>query len=201
MDVDKIILRNIPFELVVGLDAWRRADKAQPVSVTIHLSPKTSFEAAALEDDVLLTIDYGKLYKKLSSSLNAQTYSGIDHLATEIVRLLPEHSGFEIEVNLPKAILQADSGLKYLFGTVETTQSEIPLVFRLLEIRRLSCACIIGVNPHERIYRQQLFLTIRLPNDDAPRLWSEGSEANTELHDLVKSVVEVSRVVIFQDRY
>lgn len=66
--VDHVSLRNIDLHLPVGPDPWHRPGKAQPCTAAVKLSYSSAI-AAATADDVSLSIDYGKLYRRIESEI------------------------------------------------------------------------------------------------------------------------------------
>jgi dihydroneopterin aldolase len=80
--VDHIALRDINLPLPVGPDPWHRSGRAQPCTASVKLS-YSSAVAAATADDVSLSIDYGKLYRRIESEIHDAGKSlapGIDTL-------------------------------------------------------------------------------------------------------------------------
>ncbi|KAL4884685.1 dihydroneopterin aldolase domain protein [Aspergillus karnatakaensis] len=66
--LDSVRLRNIQLPLPAGPDPWHRTGKAQPCTASLKLS-YSSAVAAANADDVSLSIDYGKLYRRLEEDI------------------------------------------------------------------------------------------------------------------------------------
>lgn len=66
--VDHVFLRDINLHLPAGPDPWHRAGKAQPCTAGVKLSYSSAI-AAASADDVSLSIDYGKLYRRIESEI------------------------------------------------------------------------------------------------------------------------------------
>jgi dihydroneopterin aldolase len=66
--VDHVFLRDINLHLPAGPDPWHRAGKAQPCTAGVKLSYSSAI-AAATADDVSLSIDYGKLYRRIESEI------------------------------------------------------------------------------------------------------------------------------------
>ena len=62
--LDSVKLRDIQLPLPTAPDAWHRQGKPQPCTASLKLS-YSSTVAAAAADDVSLTLDYGKLYRRL----------------------------------------------------------------------------------------------------------------------------------------
>ncbi|KAJ5989073.1 hypothetical protein N7481_004283 [Penicillium waksmanii] len=66
--LDSVRLRDIQLPLPAAPDAWHRLDKAQPCTATLKLSYSSAIAAAAA-DDVSLSLDYGKLFRRLESDI------------------------------------------------------------------------------------------------------------------------------------
>ena len=111
--MDTVILRDLKFDLAVGLDAWRRPGKLQPVLLTINLQPRPNFEAAALQDDVNLTLDYGKLYKNVQAIIKDKQYGNIQGLILDLAKVIEGYKLLNVDVELPKALLRVKEGLHY----------------------------------------------------------------------------------------
>lgn len=195
---DEVIVKGIQFEAAVGLDIWHRPYKPQPVVLEIHLSPHAGLEAAANEDSVAHTIDYGKLYKALKAGVFGQSFDSITKLYQAIRRSIPETPSWLIRVTLPKAALAAREGCEFTWSG-ETDSNGVLIVIQQMKIPGIECNCIIGVNSHERLEKQRLLIeivTIGLENrlsqsihagvswDPSPRLVYQ---------DVAQEVVEVSQ--------
>lgn len=156
---DQVLLAGINFEAEVGLDLWHRPNKTQPVEVELHLTPIGGLEAASQEDNVAYTIDYGKLYKALKTAVYNGKFESVIHLYQAIRSSLPETVAWTIKVTLPKAILEADSGLQAVWnGRIEA--GDLPIVDHVLTVRDIQCRCTIGVNTHEKLEKQRLIINI-----------------------------------------
>lgn len=190
--MDKVILKNLRLDLAVGLDAWRRFGKPQPVSITLEVQPTSGFEAAAARDDVSLTTDYGKLYKRVSAGLTETgVFPTIDSLISQLADLVPDYAVLDIDIFLPKALLQVTGGVLYRLH-VDNSGPGGPIPSLSVTIKQVTCHCIIGVNPHERLYKQTLVLDISVPI--IATLLAPGSSEEhytAALHDMVQEVVEV----------
>ena len=156
---DIVILRRIPFNTKVGLDAWGR-EKPQPGFLS--LSIPYDFQRAATHDDVSHTLDYGKLYKLLSGFL-ATEFDSVTRFFQAAKTVLDPLRYFLAEVALPKANLRAEGGLLFCVelkkGEYLEDRGEISLS-QSLNIRGIHCACIIGVNPHEREEKQIVVINL-----------------------------------------
>lgn len=72
--LDSIRLRDIHLSLPAAPDSWHRQGKPQPCTASLKLS-YSSAVAAAAADDVSLSLDYGKLYRRL--------VDGIQHIGQQ----------------------------------------------------------------------------------------------------------------------
>ncbi|CEL07933.1 Putative Dihydroneopterin aldolase domain protein [Aspergillus calidoustus] len=66
--LDSVRLRNIQLPLPAAPDPWHRTGKPQPCTASLSLS-YSSAVAAADADDVSLSLDYGKLYRRLEEDV------------------------------------------------------------------------------------------------------------------------------------
>ncbi|GAB1194751.1 hypothetical protein APSETT444_004000 [Aspergillus pseudonomiae] len=66
--LDSVRLRDIELPLPAAPEAWHRLGKSQPCTASLKLS-YSSAVAAANADDVSLSIDYGKLYRRLEEDI------------------------------------------------------------------------------------------------------------------------------------
>ncbi|KAJ6083343.1 hypothetical protein N7467_007478 [Penicillium canescens] len=78
--LDTVRLRDISLPLPAAPEAWHRTGKSQPCTATLTLS-YSSIIAAAETDNVSLTLDYGKLFRRLDSDVRnmAQLSTSADH--------------------------------------------------------------------------------------------------------------------------
>lgn len=66
--LDSVWLHNIQLPLPAAPDPWHRLNKRQPCTASLKLS-YSSAVAAAAADDVSLSLDYGKLYRRLDHDI------------------------------------------------------------------------------------------------------------------------------------
>ena len=189
--MDTIILRDLKFDLAIGRDAWRRPGKAQPVSISLNILPKKNFEAAALEDDVNLTLDYGKLYKKVSATVKDKQYGNVQGFMLELASIIDEYKLLNVDVVQPKAILEAAGGLHHHLRIDRSVPDSVDATWSIA-IKQIACSCIVGVNSHERLYKQRLLFDIILggvhtldSSIDPQAVADEG------VHDMVRDIFEV----------
>ncbi|KAL3469238.1 hypothetical protein BJX99DRAFT_241760 [Aspergillus californicus] len=67
--LDSVRLRNIQLPLPAAPDPWHRLGKSQPATASLKLSYSSAIVAADA-DDVSLSIDYGKLYRRLEEDVH-----------------------------------------------------------------------------------------------------------------------------------
>ncbi|KAF3404218.1 Folic acid synthesis protein fol1 [Talaromyces pinophilus] len=72
--VDNVSLRNINLHFPAAPDPWHRSGKSQPCTAAVKLS-YSSAVAAANADDVSLSLDYGKLYRRIETAVRDSTKS------------------------------------------------------------------------------------------------------------------------------
>lgn len=219
--LDSVQLRDIQLPQPAAPEAWHRPGKAQPCTVTLKLT-YSSTVAAAASDNVSLTLDYGKLYRRIESDLakydtprhKPTSIAGIqcDELKAGVVGQDPRVTASiiacaafdllhdsalaqthtigtisngsiadskwnitadrcEVYLHLPKAILRASEGLKYrsvtAWGTPATQVGgekedlRTPIVIEEeFRIDGVHCHCVLGVNPHERLEKQAVIVSL-----------------------------------------
>ncbi|OAP63127.1 dihydroneopterin aldolase [Fonsecaea erecta] len=191
--LDKVILKNMRFDIPVGLDAWRRFHKPQPVSITIEAQPTSTLEPAASKDDVNLSMDYGKLYKEISSAFNhadPEAFPTIYTLIALLSNMVPNCGQLTIDISLPKALLQARGGVLYQYQ-VDKSELEIDTSSLIVTVKQIACNCIVGVNPHERLYKQTVFIDISVPLvNRALGVAALEEHYTAALHDMTQTVCE-----------
>jgi dihydroneopterin aldolase len=188
--MDTVILKDLKFDLVVGRDAWRRPGKLQPVSISLNLQPSSNFEAAASQDDVNLTLDYGKLYKTVFSAVKDQIYGNVQGLMLDLARCVESYKILGIDIVMPKAILEAKSGLHY-HARIDRTDADKVDASWSVALKGIEASCIIGVNFHERQYKQRLSIDLILGGHQLEAGVDRSELADAGLQDMVKHLVEV----------
>ena len=86
--LDSVRLRDIELPLPAAPDPWHRPDKAQPCTATLQLSYSSAIASAAA-DDVSLSLDYGKLFRRLEADVRdmARHTTSLDHPYQRMVSL------------------------------------------------------------------------------------------------------------------
>ncbi|PGH23334.1 dihydroneopterin aldolase [Polytolypa hystricis UAMH7299] len=215
--LDNIHLRNIqfPFPIIIGRDAWGRADKPQPATFSVRISyPSELITRSGKTDDVSLTLDYGKLYRTITSMVEerAGTEWNMAHLAgmirtiglsvmdstvNEAMEIPLEKqdawnpSEAEVWVHLPKASLRAQGGLRFRSCMTRQSFTEAQGEEEWC-IEDMQCSCVIGVNEHERQQKQVVVVTLGIKVAE-PKEWrAEMMGSIQELSSLVVDGIEAS---------
>lgn len=165
--LDIVYLRNLKLSAVIGPDAWNRPDKSQPIVVSLQLEIDTT--SASTTDDIKNTFSYGQLCKDVTAKLDGKTFMSIDHLTSDLAGLADNWPGetLKLQVLAPKGMLRVEGGFgrEFFLRRVETK----PHGWKVLNwhvgshewvIKGLKLACIIGVNPHERLEKQNLSIDL-----------------------------------------
>jgi dihydroneopterin aldolase len=172
----------------------------------------SSIAASAEDDDVSLSLDYGKLYRRIEESVrqwpNAHKEPAkilpivglyeqpvheppsidpgqdlsvlggriaslalgyLQETALQISKerpgaIQPDFGQIEVSLHLPKALLRAEKGL--LFRSLHTLgYSPEGVAVAVVEgeefwIQNICCHCIIGINPHERLEKQTVVVSL-----------------------------------------
>jgi dihydroneopterin aldolase len=181
---DTIYLRQLSLTTTIAPgDVWSRTGKPTPVQLSVQLRlPSRALAAPASSDDVEETISYGILAKRLTGAIAAQKdgFGTLKHFA-EFVRdeamglARGKNAEVDVEALLGEGLLLA-TGLGILLGT----NAKEGIMF----VDELRVACVVGVNPHERLQKQWVVINLTL--------WEIPSTMWTEYPATIKKVVDVS---------
>ena len=166
MPMDAISLRNFHMTAAIGPDAWNRWLKLQPIVLTLKLEIDTT--SAGKSDEIGHTFSYGQMCKDVAV-LSGEHFFSVDDLILNLVTIAisAQWPGESLQVFLlaPKALLRVEGGLgrqvtlqKQLVGVHPTWTSERQVWL----VKQLKMACIIGVNPHERLEKQQVNVDLEI---------------------------------------
>ncbi|KAE8138077.1 Dihydroneopterin aldolase-domain-containing protein [Aspergillus pseudotamarii] len=263
--LDSVRLRDIELPLPAAPEAWHRLGKSQPCTVSLKLS-YSSAVAAANADDVSLSIDYGKLYRRLEEDIRnmgqheehpgkrmislegsrrnsmMKTDVGqdvrltaaivancslelLDETTAGVRRMSHLHNAAnqppaskspidgifgrcEVWLNLPKALLRAEDGLKYRSVTVWGYKQENEVAGSLQDSERcpvvleeefriegIRCHCILGVNSHERVEKQAVIISLEFKG---PGQLAWGSTVVDTYQAMTRAVAERVEETTFQ---
>lgn len=212
---DQIYIQNLRLSAIVGPDAWHRRNKPQPLILSARLHINTS--AAGSSDDIRETVSYGEICKVVTSLIEREkAVHCIEQLGRKITALAEEQKWggekFEVEATLPKGLLRAGGGIGFrccvvrnLDGQGTNSQWEDGKEDSWL-IKDLTLACVIGVNPHERVEKQAVVVNLHFLSctfdenelDHSQTHWQELVKRNCEVRDTIntsfQSTLEVRSV-------
>ena len=169
--MDTISLRNLHMTAVIGPDAWNRSGKLQPIVLTLKLLIDTT--PAGTSDDIMHTFSYGQMCKDVAV-LSGGHFRSLDDLTRNLIGigLAKKWPGESLQIDLiaPKALLRAEGGLgrevtvrKQSIGSGVAKEPAWEWVRQAWLVKQLKVACIIGVNPHERLEKQQVTINLEIP--------------------------------------
>lgn len=100
---DKIILPQMTF---MGRHGVCQQEKEEKQTFIIDLELYLDLSAAAVEDDLNLTLDYGKIYVQVREIIENNSYNLLEHLAQQIMKLalsFPQVKKAKVWVEKPAA--------------------------------------------------------------------------------------------------
>lgn len=121
MTGDRIFLRELAVECVIGFIEWERRVKQ---TVLIDLEMPVDCRAAARVDEVEATLDYKKVAKRVIAFVEASEFKLVETLAQRIALLILGEFGVEwvcVSVNKPGAI----RGSRDVGVTIERTRADL----------------------------------------------------------------------------
>lgn len=194
---------------VIGPDAWNRAGKPQPIVLTLKLFIDTTY--AGTSDEIAHTFSYGQIRNDVSV-LSDGHFRSIDDLASSLVRiaLAKNWPGESLQISLlaPKALLRVEGGLgrevtlrKQWIENGGARQQIWGWERHAWLVKTLKVACIIGVNPHERLEKQQVTINLEILGErgkDEGDYKEQNGEGKGPWRTLVARVVTVVEPSDFQ---
>lgn len=121
MTGDRIFLRELAVECVIGFIEWERRVKQ---TVLIDLEMPVDCRGAARVDEVEATLDYKKVAKRVIAFVEASEFKLVETLAQRIALLILGEFGVEwvcVSVNKPGAI----RGSRDVGVTIERTRADL----------------------------------------------------------------------------
>ena len=168
--MDTILLRNFHMTAAIGPDAWNRSGKLQPIVLTLKLLIDTT--SAGKSDEIGHTFSYGQMCKD-AAVLSGVHFRSVDDLIHHLVAIAisAQWPGESLQVSLvaPKALLRVEGGLGRQVTLRKQLVREQPTWTwerQVWLIKQLKVACIIGVNPHERLEKQQATIDLEILGQD-----------------------------------
>jgi FolB domain-containing protein len=165
---DVIFVDSLHVSANIGPDCWDR-NRSQPIYISVYLHLKESYlDRAGASDNVLDSIDYSDLTKKVSNFITAKSesetpnFNGPDELiqaVTELAFNLAGEAAAAVRVILgaPKMILLAAEFSVDITTTLMKDQPKSTIIAsKRVLIKDLVLPVIIGVNPAERKSKQRV---------------------------------------------
>ncbi|KAE8382974.1 dihydroneopterin aldolase domain protein [Aspergillus bertholletiae] len=124
--------------------------------------------------------------------------------ATSSPAVRGDYGEFEVQLQLPKAVLRARRDLLYscnlALGTLQegaagVTEQRLVLLHEKFEIRGIQCYCILGINPWERVEKQAVDVSLTFKGHG---LQEWGSTVVDVYQELVRHVAERVESTSFQ---
>jgi dihydroneopterin aldolase len=168
---DVVFVDSLHVSANIGPDCWDR-DRSQPIDISVYLHLKESYlDRAGASDNVLDSVNYSDLTKKISNLIKAKSEEsetpsftgGPDELIKAVTEQAFDLAGeaaaaVRVIVGAPKMILLA-AGFSVDIITVVNDQSKSIASKRVL-IKDLVLPVIIGVNPAERKSKQRVKINL-----------------------------------------
>jgi len=180
--LDTVIIRDIRLEATVGPDRWGKV-RNQPILVSVLAH--TPLGKAGLSDDVTDSIHYGDLGKEILAQVGVTPFPSLYALA-EGVAMITIGKGAEsaeVQAEALNQFLSARCLSVALERGMKADTAVQPKRDRV-SIRDLLLHIIIGVNPPERIHKQEILVNIdfwptapEVPNID----WSKNYQILVEV--------------------
>ena len=197
--MDIISIRNFHMKSVIGPDAWNRPNKSQPIVLTLKLLIDTT--SAGTSDEIAHTFSYGQMCKD-ATVLSDGNFRSIDDFTNFLVGIVLAKNWpgetLHISCIAPKALLRVEGGLGRDITLrkkwVENEAAKMQLWScerHSWLVRDLKVACIIGVNPHERLERQQVAICLEILGEHGK---DEGDDKQQNGEDRSLWATLVSRV-------
>lgn len=122
MSGDRIFLRGLAVECVIGFIEWERRVKQ---TVVIDLELPVDCARAAETDDVANTVDYKKVAKRIIAFVEASEFKLVESLAHRIAMTVLEEfdlAWVKLSVNKPGAI----RGSRDVGVSIQRTRADLP---------------------------------------------------------------------------
>ena len=179
---DAVFIRGLTTSAPVGLDAWQRPHRAQPVVIDVRIP--ADLEASGASDSIDRgNLDYGRIAKAILQAVRPDVnFNNVDDVY-EVVSDAMKPPGAdrkswakpEVTVTLPEGALLADGvGIRVLRRDGRDNY---------FFVRKMRVACIIGLNLHERDVKQDVVIDLKL--NPICGYWLDG------YHAMIREVVKV----------
>jgi dihydroneopterin aldolase len=183
---DKVFVQGVRVDRNVGLNCWGE-NKAQPVIVTawVYKSIKSAAETDTIDD----TVDYRRILDGAILLYPEQIYATKEYYVYCLAHYVKCSSGQtmgELQVEFPKALRRADSGIIHR-ATFDSVVGQLEPVVKHQEVivPRIQVSCIIGILAAERIVKQPILLSLSAKDDLV------GNPPRRDLSPIFERLVEV----------
>ena len=108
-DMDKVFIKNLQVETVIGIFNWEREVRQV---VSIDLAMEFDNKKAAKSDDIEDALDYKKIGKRVSSYVKRSKFKLVERLAEQIAKLVLKEfpvSSLTVSVTKPGALRGSES--------------------------------------------------------------------------------------------
>ena len=159
---DVVFVDSLHVSANIGPDCWDR-NRVQPIDISVYLLLKESYlDRVGASDDLLDSIDYSTLSKKVvnyikdKSESDTPSFNGPDELIKAVSERAFDLAGeaaaaVRVTMGAPKLILLASG-----FSVDIITSTSTLIATKRVLIKDLILPVIIGVNPAERKAKQQV---------------------------------------------
>ena len=108
-DMDKVFIKNLQVETIIGIFNWEREVKQV---VSIDLEMEFDNKKAAKSDDIKDALDYKKIGKRVSGYVEKSKYKLVERLAEQIAKIVLKEfpvSSLILSVTKPGALRGSES--------------------------------------------------------------------------------------------
>jgi dihydroneopterin aldolase / 2-amino-4-hydroxy-6-hydroxymethyldihydropteridine diphosphokinase / dihydropteroate synthase len=159
----------------------------QPISISLSID--YDVRKAAYTDDLSQSVDYGALAKELQQYLSSLIFPTLNHVGKSVCEYIIKQHGerfakFDVKVVKIRGPTQCKHAVVEYSSYRDHGQWKASYVS--ITLQELRCPTIVGVEPHERLDRQDILVTFTVKNAVEGILvpWPD-------LRDLVKQIFEV----------
>lgn len=191
---DEISLHSLSLIVNIGPDCWSR-NRAQPVLLTFRAS--IPLARAAETDDIQDTVHYGHLANAILD-LQSSSFPSLLHLANTAISEVFKNPEFapihtvHIHAEAPKLLLKGCTLSVDLSRRRNQKETESVATIKLSD---LALFAIIGVNPPERIHKQQVIVSISFPIPLQSGAWLDPSDP-PQHQIVVQQITDVSSKIL-----
>ncbi|EMR08122.1 folic acid synthesis protein fol1 [Pneumocystis murina B123] len=157
-DQDLIHIHSLALKSIVGKNSWAQR-LLQPVVLTLSMGINASLSGSM--DNLSYSIDYATVYKEVFKLVENSKFENLVDLSDKISKVVLgdkcKGNWVKVIVETPKGHLLAETGLQII-----RRKDGIRKVEDQFFIRNLSLYTIIGINPEERVNKQNIIIDLIL---------------------------------------